>query len=117
MREPRRQPGVRVGLQLRRLTFAVARKARQDRLALWRHERATLRDDQRVADRLGQVRKRILHRLGGFQPGFGARYASIFALDIGRLRDAQHRIRSETHTSELQSLMRTSYAAFCLKKK
>src|SRR3546814_3875220 len=28
-----------------------------------------------------------------------------------------NRIRSEEHTSELQSLMRTSYAVFCLKKK
>src|SRR3546814_4714806 len=28
-----------------------------------------------------------------------------------------HQIRSEEHTSELQSLMRTSYAVFCLKKK
>src|SRR3546814_7993780 len=27
------------------------------------------------------------------------------------------RLRSEEHTSELQSLMRISYAAFCLKKK
>src|SRR3546814_2682723 len=27
------------------------------------------------------------------------------------------KIRSEEHTSELQSLMRTSYAVFCLKKK
>src|SRR3546814_9497847 len=27
------------------------------------------------------------------------------------------RLRSEEHTSELQSLMRTSYAAFCLKQK
>src|SRR3546814_5313844 len=27
------------------------------------------------------------------------------------------RYRSEEHTSELQSLMRTSYAVFCLKKK
>src|SRR3546814_5747133 len=26
------------------------------------------------------------------------------------------RVRSEEHTSELQSLMRTSYAVFCLKK-
>src|SRR3546814_2515751 len=26
-------------------------------------------------------------------------------------------LRSEAHTSELQSLMRTSYAVFCLKKK
>src|SRR3546814_7085564 len=30
-------------------------------------------------------------------------------------QDAQH--RSEEHTSELQSLMRISYAVFCLKKK
>src|SRR3546814_5486452 len=31
--------------------------------------------------------------------------------------DKQGRIRSEEHTSELQSLMRISYAVFCLKKK
>src|SRR3546814_3431591 len=29
----------------------------------------------------------------------------------------RHRARSEEHTSELQSLMRISYAVFCLKKK
>src|SRR3546814_6769468 len=33
------------------------------------------------------------------------------------LRDIDARIRSEEHTSELQSLMRISYAVFCLKKK
>src|SRR3546814_1985239 len=37
------------------------------------------------------------------------------------VRDADHgdsvRFRSEEHTSELQSLMRNSYAVFCLKKK
>src|SRR3546814_4142217 len=33
------------------------------------------------------------------------------------LGDAGDRIRSEEHTSELQSLMRISYAVFCLKKK
>src|SRR3546814_4589146 len=32
-------------------------------------------------------------------------------------RDGSKRSRSEEHTSELQSLMRTSYAVFCLKKK
>src|SRR3546814_7534516 len=31
--------------------------------------------------------------------------------------DARAVARSEEHTSELQSLMRTSYAVFCLKKK
>src|SRR3546814_8737899 len=29
----------------------------------------------------------------------------------------RHRVRSEEHTSELQSLMRISYAVFCLKQK
>src|SRR3546814_2786297 len=40
---------------------------------------------------------------------------------VGRPRPPQGRwgptIRSEEHTSELQSLMRISYAVFCLKKK
>src|SRR3546814_7047718 len=31
--------------------------------------------------------------------------------------DMAERVRSEEHTSELQSLMRISYAVFCLKKK
>src|SRR3546814_8339978 len=34
-----------------------------------------------------------------------------------RKRVWQHRERSEEHKSELQSLMRISYAVFCLKKK
>src|SRR3546814_8549834 len=34
-----------------------------------------------------------------------------------RWRRGQGRTRSEEHTSELQSLMRISYAVFCLKKK
>src|SRR3546814_5276330 len=34
-----------------------------------------------------------------------------------RLSDLMRRRRSEEHTSELQSLMRISYAVFCLKKK
>src|SRR3546814_1986689 len=37
--------------------------------------------------------------------------------DIGYIQDEQLVIRSEEHTSELQSLMRISYAVFCLKKK
>src|SRR3546814_3781561 len=31
--------------------------------------------------------------------------------------EGDHAVRSEEHTSELQSLMRISYAVFCLKKK
>src|SRR3546814_7615646 len=33
------------------------------------------------------------------------------------MNDARPEFRSEEHTSELQSLMRISYAVFCLKKK
>src|SRR3546814_8492249 len=36
---------------------------------------------------------------------------------FGGLRADQRTGRSEEHTSELQSLMRISYAVFCLKKK
>src|SRR3546814_2911778 len=36
---------------------------------------------------------------------------------LGRKRNQITSIRSEEHTSELQSLMRISYAVFCLKKK
>src|SRR3546814_9538028 len=35
----------------------------------------------------------------------------------GRVFVAERALRSEEHTSELQSLMRISYAVFCLKKK
>src|SRR3546814_16421640 len=53
-------------------------------------------------------------------------HAGELAIDVGEpepgddgsdRRHAQPGQRSEAHTSELQSLMRTSYAVFCLKKK
>src|SRR3546814_1348096 len=47
--------------------------------------------------------------LGGV--GGYARYIAIAPADW------PHGVRSEEHTSELQSLMRISYAVFCLKKK
>src|SRR3546814_9753673 len=41
--------------------------------------------------------------------------AVAFDAELGEMRE--QRLRSEEHTSELQSLMRISYAVFCLKKK
>src|SRR3546814_4815584 len=48
-----------------------------------------------------------------------ARWPDSTALGLydGRLAIASTSPRSEEHTSELQSLMRISYAVFCLKKK
>src|SRR3546814_9704727 len=43
--------------------------------------------------------------------------ADIASGQIGLQRPRRVGIRSEEHTSELQSLMRISYAVFCLKKK
>src|SRR3546814_7143821 len=55
--------------------------------------------------RLGAVAlETFLHR----QADFAERRARARGFD---------RVRSEEHTSELQSLMRISYAVFCLKKK
>src|SRR3546814_7400155 len=46
------------------------------------------------------------------------RAADRFAAERADQGDAQQKsARSEEHTSELQSLMRISYAVFCLKKK
>src|SRR3546814_9384164 len=48
-----------------------------------------------------------------------ARIADLVGIVVGHIGGAvrRFRLRSEEHTSELQSLMRTSYAVFCLKKK
>src|SRR3546814_20887243 len=58
-------------------------------------------EDELVGRRRGAVA-----RLAGLSGGQLARYLELAADD-----------RSEEHTSELQSLMRISYAVFCLKKK
>src|SRR3546814_4422110 len=47
---------------------------------------------------------------------FGA-YPLVSLADARNKRDEAYSVRSEEHTSELQSLMRSSYAVFCLKKK
>src|SRR3546814_7727541 len=39
------------------------------------------------------------------------------AYEAQKVRTMNNKLRSEEHTSELQSLMRTSYAVFCLQKK
>src|SRR3546814_9676599 len=67
-----------------------------------------------VGHRLAQ-RQRLLRAGGAPLPGKGG------GRDPGRFPEPAVEIawrkRSEEHTSELQSLMRISYAVFCLKKK
>src|SRR3546814_10064523 len=50
------------------------------------------------------------------RPGFAQQRLERAAQDLLVLGDDAGRGRSEEHTSELQSLMRISYAVFCLKK-
>src|SRR3546814_5948560 len=54
---------------------------------------------------------------GGLEDGPGAGDRQLDGGEAGRAVAAHHDPRSEEHTSELQSLMRLSYAVFCLKKK
>src|SRR3546814_6148668 len=84
-------------------SFRLARRARFRRCFLGLLRRGCLRLRGR-----GRLRT-IAARLRGLQIGLRAR-ARVQRL-FGGLR------RSEEHTSELQSLMRISYAVFCLKKK
>src|SRR3546814_7384230 len=63
-------------------------------------------------------RRQALHKIASFT----LPVVSLLALrsrpgSWGSAQRAQGGFRSEEHTSELQSLMRISYAVFCLKKK
>src|SRR3546814_9004072 len=49
--------------------------------------------------------------------GLAAYRVSLFSWATSSIAGRSRRRRSEEHTSELQSLMRISYAVFCLKKK
>src|SRR3546814_8325764 len=58
-------------------------------------------------------------RVGGLHHGITAALeydGALMALSKGSGRILRVPLRSEEHTSELQSLMRLSYAVFCLKK-
>src|SRR3546814_4528570 len=69
---------------------------------------------------LTEIRKNAAAVAAGEQPKFGvADYEdAMFACAAELAKDMQctPEQRSEEHTSELQSLMRISYAVFCLKK-
>src|SRR3546814_3087727 len=79
-----------------------------------------------AADLDGLVPRNRLHRarLGGLQRGDAGLHPRPGLADapdrtrrMGRMDEHLRPQRSEEHTSELQSLMRISYAAFCLTKK
>src|SRR3546814_3334782 len=77
-------------------------------------EHVVLRDAHILEEQLGGVLR--------FQPHLGEIAAALEAFHAA-LDDEQREavrivgMRSEEHTSELQSLMRISYAVFCLQKK
>src|SRR3546814_3991917 len=89
--------------------------------------RACLRLQVRIRLQSPQTTHRGAHprsHTGDLQTGAGQpsrhRFAALVASPRGtlRARERPRRMRrSEEHTSELQSLMRISYAVFCLKKK
>src|SRR3546814_8129550 len=59
--------------------------------------------------------RRVLHAYDGWWRRTVRRGYARTAM--GWCRQDRREYRSEEHTSELQSLMRSSYAVFCLKKK
>src|SRR3546814_1986012 len=76
-----------------------------------------LEEDLKVPRKQRHTAKRVFDRLRD-ERGFTGGYTII--KDYMRERDQRRQevfVRSEEHTSELQSLMRISYAVFCLKQK
>src|SRR3546814_2387535 len=76
------------------------------------------RGGEGMTEGTGQQRHGILLGNGAARDVRGRMVAHV-STNAGRAQGAvPHRgCRSEEHTSELQSLMRSSYAVFCLKKK
>src|SRR3546814_4438860 len=73
-----------------------------------------------VRDRLQEGRRQEAQPGRGYgkrRGQAGGRQGRCEARHRGQARHKTRRNRSEEHTSELQSLMRISYAVFCLKKK
>src|SRR3546814_5161742 len=69
----------------------------------------------RIAGRRGRGASTLTMQLAGFlSPDLAAPGARGWLDKLRQMRAAR---RSEEHTSELQSLLRLSYAVFCLKKK
>src|SRR3546814_8359451 len=76
-------------------------------------------------DRINAARIGAGGEHGKFQPAAGDQAIAAarqparpgIGFDIEEFRPGLRPRRSEEHTSELQSLMRNSYAVFCLKKK
>src|SRR3546814_7826232 len=77
--------------------------------------------DPLPAERTEAVPFRLVGRAVGelvVQPVHRAREPHATLVEFLEQRQIEpERVRSEEHTSELQSLMRISYAVFCLKKK
>src|SRR3546814_9542739 len=72
-------------------------------------------EDRRVARHRYRVRARQVRI--HVHDEIGIRQPVELAIDLVARGARVARLRSEEHTSELQSLMRISYAVFCLKKK
>src|SRR3546814_4178981 len=80
----------------------MLRNLHDDRLSIWTH----------------LVRARVEQYPGGnFRSRFARDLDAAYFARMNKERLFINRFRSEEHTSELQSLMRISYAVFCLKKK
>src|SRR3546814_10343664 len=65
----------------------------------------------------GEAEKRLVAQLLTLMDGLEPRTNLVVIAATNRPDAFDEALRSEEHTSELQSLMRTSYAVFCLKKK
>src|SRR3546814_4096302 len=84
-------------------------------LAVDRNLRAEPSDGQRGRQRLNHDEDAKRHPEP--KPKHLAEQEATHTESSEQCEDVQaHRLRSEEHTSELQSLMRHSYAVFCLKK-
>src|SRR3546814_1784600 len=114
-------------LTSRRSALRSARKRQvgDDRIVIGRIDVPPMRGDRLLIERgEAAIKDPVDPLIGGageIVEGLGrpfrVRHRLARVLEVGRQQRVRLALRSEEHTSELQSLMRISYAVFCLKKK
>src|SRR3546814_4131529 len=91
----------------------------QNLFAVEQFSRAALHGRAGAANAVGKIK--ILDGMGQITLRIGEKFGWCPSIcrktKFSERRHRLHHFRSEEHTSELQSLMRISYAVFCLKKK
>src|SRR3546814_9150404 len=94
-----------------------ANMLRTDIVALLRRGQQRVEHLDRRLEHFDEFKKTLVRKIESARIAIGVRVVLREIFQLADIEIAAQRRRSEEHTSELQSIMHTSYSVFCLTKK